>query len=87
MGEKAEPLPLVYIQPHFAHPNGVTCGLLNVCMIKCIFQLTTDTAHQKAAVINLFQRVQAYGHQAVDVLKMFLATLTNASKPPPRLTP
>jgi hypothetical protein len=71
----------LYIPPHSAHPPGVTFGLI-FGMIKRIFRLTTDTADQKSAVTDLFRRLQARGHQATDILPMFLAALSNVSKPP-----
>jgi hypothetical protein len=75
----------LYIPPHSAHPPGVTRGLI-FGMIQRIFRLTTDTADQKSAAIDLFRRLQARGHQAADILPTFLAALANAAKPPTRLT-
>jgi hypothetical protein len=68
------------IPPHSAHPPGVTAGLI-FGMIKRIFRLATDTADQKSATVDIFQRLQARGHHAADILPMFLAALSNASKP------
>jgi hypothetical protein len=71
----------LYIPPHSAHPPGVTRGLI-FGMITRIFRLTTDYADQRSAVTDLFRRLQARGHQATDILPMFLAALSTASKPP-----
>jgi hypothetical protein len=71
----------LYIPPHSAHPPGVTSGLI-FGMIQRIFRLTTETADQKSAITDLFRRLQARGHQATDILPIFLAAVAKASKPP-----